>query len=177
MGRFPQDVGIRGSQKWIQLAVNDTKARSFDQLIIPHLSGAKGIMWCSPLAGDQFAEYRDAAFLNRIGASHLSAELADFWPSRGPQWDALGRSDAGDVLLVEAKAHIREMLSPASAAGEVSRKKIEDVLMETALNMGAEPRCPWIENFYQLTNRLAHLHFLRKQLSHRLARSDKFHWR
>jgi hypothetical protein len=162
MGRFPQPVGKRGSQKWIQSAVNEAAPRALDRLIIPSLGGASTIAWCSPLAADQFAEYRDAAFLKRIGADHLASELADFWPAGGPQWDALGRSDAEDVLLVEAKAHINEIFSPASAAGETSRQKIEAALAQAAVSMGAVPRSPWTDTFYQLANRLAHLYFLRK---------------
>jgi hypothetical protein len=35
-------------------------------------------------------------------------------------------------------------------------------LKETASHIGAKPLVPWTKGFYQLANRLAHLHFLRK---------------
>jgi hypothetical protein len=89
-------------------------------------------------------------------------QLAAFWPARGPQWDALATTDRGDVLLVEAKAHIAELCSPPSQAGAVSREKIETALRATAKHLNARWPDRWIDCFYQLTNRLAHLYFLRK---------------
>ncbi|MBL8542877.1 MAG: hypothetical protein JNJ63_03630 [Hyphomonadaceae bacterium] len=117
--------------------------------------------WRSPLAADQFAEYRDASFLTLVGAGDVVASLAEFWPQRGPQWDALAVSDRNDILLIEAKAHIAEMLSPATQARETSRERINIALRATAEALGAAPRAPWSEVFFQLANRLAHLWFLR----------------
>ena len=34
--------------------------------------------------------------------------LSSFWPRRGPQWDGLARTGRGDLLLVEAKAHVAD---------------------------------------------------------------------
>jgi hypothetical protein len=160
MGRYPQPIGKRGSLKWIQQYVNRCPDRLND-LIQSKLPGRPPISWCSPLLDDAFAEYRDAAFLKRIGAQELAAELEKFWPARGPQWDALARSEAGDVLLVEAKAHIGELCSPGSKAGLSSRPQIEAAFAEVARGLGAVPRAPWIDLFYQLANRLAHLYFMR----------------
>ena len=57
--------------------------------------------------------------LDRVGHGELKEELKQFWPSRGPQWDALAISTSGKVLLVEAKAHVGEICSPeAKAKGE-----------------------------------------------------------
>lgn len=126
------------------------------------MNGANAIDWLSPLTNDDYAEYRDAEFLHRIGEADLAPELAKFWPQRGPQWDALGRTDRGDLLLVEAKAHIAEMLSPATQAGDTSRPLIEASLAETAKAMDAKPRAAWSDTFFQLANRFTHLHFLRR---------------
>jgi hypothetical protein len=68
MTRTVQPLGARGSLKWVQLAVNERP----DQLdvAIP----VKGhIEWLSPLKDDGYAEYRDAAFLERIGLAKLIA--------------------------------------------------------------------------------------------------------
>ena len=92
----------------------------------------------------------------------LLANLSKFCPNRGPQWDALGRSDKGDIVLVEAKAHIDEICSSPSAARPASLKKINAALNMTKSYLGAKPRAKWTECFYQLSNRLAHLYFLRK---------------
>jgi hypothetical protein len=162
MGRFIQSEGEKGSQKWLQRAVNQ-KSGYLDSLLLPVLGRAKKIHWKSPLVSDEFAEYRDSAFLNRIEAEGLAGELTRFWPARGPQWDALAVSDNGDRLLVEAKAHIGELCSPASKAGDTSREMIEAALSEAAQYLGANQHAAWTTLFYQMANRLAHLYFLRKQ--------------
>ena len=71
-------------------------------------------------------------------------------------------TDNGEVLLVEAKAHVAEMCSPGTSARPESRAKIADCLANLAGRLGAgENRAPWTDHFYQIANRLAHLHFLR----------------
>lgn len=160
--RTVQPVGTRGSLKWIQRAVNER----WDSLEVPLLEalGADAIEWTSPLTSDAYAEYRDESFLARIGQAGLADDLKAFWPARGPQWDALGVTSAGDVLLIEAKAHIAEMCSPGTAAGPVSRARIEQALDEVAVRLGARPdRATWSMHFYQLANRIAHLDFLRQR--------------
>jgi hypothetical protein len=159
--RVDQKESNRGSQKWLQRAVNRGPA-VLDRLILPRLANASHISWRSPLADHKFAEYRDSEFLRRIGAEHLTSNLMKFWPRRGPQWDGLAVSDAGDVLLVEAKAHIGELCSPATQASPSSRKTIERALKDTISYVRAKPNAPWSGAFYQLANRLAHLYFLRK---------------
>lgn len=160
--RTIQPEGSRGSLKWIQRAVNE-RWGSLEGPILARLR-ASNVDWVSPLTTDQFAEYRDATFLERIGHGGLAAELKDFWPARGPQWDALGRTDNGDVLIVEAKAHIAEMCSPGTSAGPASRARIEATLEDVAGRLGARAeRAAWSRHFYQLANRVAHLDFLRSR--------------
>ncbi len=159
--RIEQPAGSRGSLKWIQRAVGER----WPTLEAPIRSriGTDALTWHSPLESDAFAEYRDEAFLGLIGQLHLADALHGFWPARGPQWDALGTTDTDTVVLVEAKAHIAEMLSPATAAGPVSRQRIDTVLDELAERLGpGRKRARWSEQFYQLANRLAHLDFLRR---------------
>jgi hypothetical protein len=97
-----------------------------------------------------------------IGCENLTSALATFWPKRGPQWDALGRTDRGEILIVEAKAHISELFSPPSSAGPESRAKIEVALKRTAEFLGVKSSNSWGVHYYQLCNRLAHLMFLRE---------------
>lgn len=162
MSRFVQPEGTRGSLKWIQRAVND-RPDILARDLLPKLRHATSINWRSPLRDDEFAEYRDSAFLERIDLGQWSEALAEFWPQPGPQWDALGVSDRGDILLVEAKAHLAEICSPASKASVTSLTRIKTVLSETAVALDATPRADWAVVFYQLANRLAHLHFLRSR--------------
>jgi hypothetical protein len=161
--KVEQPEGTRGSLKWIQRAVNE-QWPSLNQPIASRLGiNLESLNWVSPLAEDRFAEYRDGAFLGRIGQEALSGALQGFWPTRGPQWDALGKTADGDVLLVEAKAHIAEICSPGTAAGDASRTRIEAALAETADYLGArEGHAAWSDHFYQLANRLSHLHFLHR---------------
>jgi len=150
----------RGSLKWIQRAVNDRPA-VLDNPILKRLGSASAIKWVSPLASDDYAEYRDASFLRRVGAGELVMRLDEFWPRRGPQWDALARSDQGDILLVEAKANLPELNSRGTAAREASRRKIEASLAAAAGAMGCTQKTPWSSTYFQVANRLAHLWFLR----------------
>ena len=162
--RVVQPEGSKGSLKWIQRAVNG-RAAVLEAPILKVLTDASQIEWRSPLVSDDLAEYRDAAFLEALGLGALSPKLAQFWPQRGPQWDALGVTDAGHVLLVEAKAHIGEFCSPASQASEESLAKIRDAMAVTATALGATAKDAeqWCGRFYQYTNRLAHLVWLRQQ--------------
>ena len=112
MSRFVQQSGTRGSQRWLQHFVNH------DPLVLDAAIGVGPIKWLSPLSSDDFAEYRDKAFLDRLGITLHRRPLDSFWPSRGPQWDALGRADSGECVLVEAKAHVAEVFSPKTRASE-----------------------------------------------------------
>ena len=153
--RVAQKIGTNGSLKWIQRAV---KYR-------PDLLLSKGfadIEWLSPLQVDGFAEYRDGAFLNRIGHGNLAAGLAAFWPRRGPQWDALGRSGE-TIFLVEAKAYLREVASPPSAASETSLRIIKDAFAAVKSDLGVDESRDWTRIYYQYANRLAHLWWLRQK--------------
>ena len=153
--RVAQPVGTRGSLKWIQRAV----AQRPDLLQPPSLPS---ITWLSPLAPDDFAEYRDGAFLELLGLVDLRPAMRDFWPLRGPQWDALGR--AGELrILLEAKAHIGEFLTPASKASEASKSTILSSLHAVRTELSVEGGVDWSRTFYQFTNRLAHLWWLRSR--------------
>lgn len=61
MARFPQKKAARGSQHWIQFFVNDRPD------ILNKNIGLGNINWLSPLKSDEFAEYRDKAFLDLLG--------------------------------------------------------------------------------------------------------------
>jgi hypothetical protein len=154
LARVPQKRAQRGSQRWIQLLVNE------HPLVLDTAIGAADITWLSPLAKDKFAEYSDADSLTRLGVAPTRRSLESFWPVGGPQWDALGRAASGEVILVDANAHIPELLSPPSQTAEDSVGSIRQSLAETANALGAIPGTDWSARFRQYTNRLAHGHFL-----------------
>jgi hypothetical protein len=163
MARFPQSEAKKGSQKWIQRLVNDkpeilnTQIRSTFKL-----SDKERINWLSPLKKDDYAEYRDKAFLVLLGIKLERNSLTEFWPSRGPQWDALAKSSSGKLFLVEAKSHIPELFSSLQASDPTAIKKIRKSLEETKTYLGASANVDWSEHFYQYANRLAHLYLLQK---------------
>jgi len=160
--RVPKHAGTRGSHKWIQQAVasqSDPLTSAFTAA--GALRAGESIEWLSPIASDEWAEYRDSAFLERVGCGHLLSELAHFWPTGGPQWDALGRGPRNSVFLIEAKAHISEMDSNCHASPG-SRFLIQQSLSQAKTAYGAKPEADWLSGYYQYANRLAHLHFLRR---------------
>jgi hypothetical protein len=106
-----------GSQRWLQIAIAH-KPELLDAAL--HRSGAidhdDSVVWKSPLLSDNFREYQDEAALRCLGIAKLpKRSLADFWPKRGPVWDALGMSKGGRFVFVEAKAHIPEAASQKAA--------------------------------------------------------------
>jgi hypothetical protein len=165
--RVPQlKKNPKGSQKWIQEIINvcpDFLNRLIQQKLTP-LFGRE-ICWTSPLKQDDFSEYRDTAFLKNIHLEGLAAELRQFWPQNGPQWDALGKTyDGKAFFLVEAKANVLEIASTCGAKDEKSLKKISSGLAETQRWLNCRsPFIDWKNGFYQYANRLVHLYFLREQ--------------
>ena len=164
----------RGSRRWLQVLVN-CRPGMLDGAIahrLPHPPG--DIDWRSPLAADHYAEYRDQSFLDRLaGSPYYRAPsspqhgLSDFWPRFGPQWDGLAVTDRGQIILVEAKAHIPEMVTaPGQARGETARQRIQDSLQRVKSFVGSRSPADWSTSFYQYANRLAHLYWMRELNGH-----------
>jgi hypothetical protein len=116
------------------------------------------IRWVSPLARDSYQEYRDAEFLEQVGLGGFAGEIADFWPSMGPSWDALGiisdsfgRLKPG-VILLEAKSHIPEIYGSGCKAVGVSLYKIDRTLAATKQWLGVEEGTDWRAPLYQYAN-------------------------
>lgn len=163
MPRIEQQKARKGSQKWLQ----ETVARQPKELAtvlfsaLPKCRGQE-LNWLSPRADDAYAEYSDSSALDLAGLRDLSHRaLKEFWPARGPVWDGIARTDEGDVILVEAKAHIPEMVSPATGARRASLALIERSLRETKKALGSTSPNAWTGTFYQYANRLAFLYLLR----------------
>jgi hypothetical protein len=164
MARIIQKSDGRGSLKDIQILVNKNQ-QIIDNLL--KLSFAdlanQQIIWTSPIELDDYAEYRDNDFLLKVGLNPIEIRLDNFWPTKGPQWDALAKTTNGHVILVEAKANIPEVVSPATGAGETSKTIIDKSLNETKAFLNLTNDIDWSGKFYQYTNRLAHLYFLREK--------------
>jgi len=161
MGIVKQKSDGKGSLKDIQQVINNFP-EILNTQIKKGISSLKQdeIEWLSPLKENDYCEYSDIDFINLLELN-LVHPLESFWPKRGPQWDALGKSNKGDVFLVEAKANIPEIVSSPTGAGQASKIIIDKSLIETKLFLNSKNNVDWSGKFYQYTNRLAHLYFLR----------------
>lgn len=153
----------RGSQRWLQLTVNrcpDVIDGAMTKAGV--LEHGESVQWLSPLESDAFTEYRDHAFLERLGITPQHRRLEDFWPARGPVWDGLARTSSGRCLLIEAKANIPEFDTSPTGASEGSLQQIRKAFDDTRAFLRVRTKTDWAECFYQYANRLAHLYFLRE---------------
>jgi len=153
----------KGSLRDIQLLVNHNPELVNDLLksVLPELVNSD-IEWVSPIESEHFAEYRDNDFLGKVELDSNEIQLNKFWPSKGPQWDALAKTTDGKIILVEAKANIPELVSPATGASPKSKSLIDKSLKETKQFLNISSDVDWSGKFYQYTNRIAHLYFLRE---------------
>lgn len=161
--RIEQGSGAKGSLKWIQRVVSGHPSLLEQALRSAGGLGADATVdWVSPRQVDGWAEYRDAGFLDKLHLGQLRDELRAYWPAMGPQWDALGLTSEGGVILVEGKAHLGELISKCEAVAPASLAKIKGAFDSTREAFGAPKSDAWMTRYYQYANRLAHLHFLRK---------------
>jgi hypothetical protein len=151
-----------GSQRWIQVAINRRPEILRGALLkAGAVSDAVTLHWVSPLEDDDCCEYRDDVALKKAGIEALPKRpLRDFWPARGPVWDAIGRTSDGTSIFVEAKAHIPEAASPGTRATPASLKLISQSLEEARRSYAPKATSEWSGIFYQYANRLAHHYFV-----------------
>ena len=162
MSRHPQKSNSHGSLKNLQVSIN-VKKKYLDAEISKIIGKRMKIDWKSPLESDDYAEYRDEDFLKKLGIFKIKYPLNNFWPKKGPQWDALGVCD-DEIILVEAKANIPEMLSSRTGAkNPQSIKKISNSLDEVKKYLNVSDTIDWTGKFYQYLNRIAHLYYLREK--------------
>jgi hypothetical protein len=165
MGRIPDPGPALGSKHWLRVLINQRP-----DLFAERLSQAFGwpveeaIAWLSPLVDDEYAEYKDQCFLDRLGVlpTEIGVPLNQFWPPGGPQWDGLGTLSGRRPLLVEAKAYIEESYTTGSQATYPARALIQQSLNATKYYLRSTSAHDWSSIFYQQANRLAHLYFLRE---------------
>jgi hypothetical protein len=164
-----QGRAYAGSQLQVQIYVN-RRSQELSQGVLsalPSLAemGAR-LKWVSPLEQKGFAEHQDLAFLKAIGLEHYYPALKEFWPRRGPVWDALAavelRSGARGVVLVEGKSYPGEVYGGGCQACPRSRERIQRALDQTKRRLGVSSAANWTGPLYQSANRLAHLYFFRE---------------
>jgi hypothetical protein len=107
-------------------------------------------------------------FLPDEGFEKVRAAWAKYWPQTGtpPNWDAVAEVEidgSSHWLLVEAKSHLREVISFCGAKGQ-SLDMISAALTTTIGCIGSDVQTiDWLGPYYQFCNRLAVLNFLDQQ--------------
>lgn len=163
MSRKTYTEETHGSQKDLQILANQ------HQDILNHelskiLNKTIKLEWLSPLKDDDYAEYVDQDFINRLDInSRIIKPLNDFWPNGGANWDGLAK-DNETFFLIEAKAHISEQMIESTGATSIeSINLIKKSLEETKAFLDVKSDVSWCkENYYQYANRIAHLYYLRE---------------
>lgn len=160
MPRRPRPPEAKRSEHWLRVMVNQ-----YSDVLDKAIAEAFGwrdaeIDWRSPRQDDDYAEYYDQAFLDRLGVNNPTMPLDEFWPKSGPRWDGLARTSDGKLILVEAKAHIDEAVDFRSKASPAALRRIEQRLDEAKSAFHASADACWYAPLYQMANRLAHLHYL-----------------
>lgn len=162
MPRRKRPSKVSRSELWLRRAVNDAPEYLNSKIVaVFGWPADERIVWRSPIKEDDYAEYFDQAFLERLKLADLRRPLSSFWPAGGPRWDGLAVTDSRKILLVEAKAHIDESVDYRSKASPVSYRRIQQSIAAAKKAFGASATASWESPFYQYANRLAHLYLLR----------------
>lgn len=166
---------LKGSQYQLQRLVNE-RAEELTEAVLSTshslLMFSDRIEWVSPLAEQNYKEYKDDFLELLLEGEELERarrKLRQFWPSRGPVWDGIGVVHCAGckrgLVLLEAKAHTGETKSALRAKSLESREKITTRIVEVKAEIGSTSAVEvWTNQYYQMANRLCFLYFLNEQL-------------
>lgn len=149
-----------GSQHDLQVVANLAPHLLEEALCVKHIE------FLSPLASEGYGEYQDD-FLKKLKIDDSAHPLKDFWPAKGPQWDGLAKTDKGEILLIEAKAHISETFGDGTQAKGESLEQIRKALLNVAMSKNVNANFIediWLGPLYQTANRIAFLDYLVNKL-------------
>jgi hypothetical protein len=152
-----------GSQLQVQVYVSRRMTQLSEAVGMAIGVEPASITWVAPLEEQRFIEPMDGAFLDALQLGHLRSQLSEFWPRRGPSWDALavvtGAGSPAAFILAEGNSYPAEILGPGCMA-QTSRTTIEQAINRSKAYFGVDPQLDWMGELYQYANRLAHVHFL-----------------
>jgi len=167
MSNLAEELANRGSKLCMHISVNNTDddvdprtgrvVRKSRKHLLDDKIGLGSIKWLSPLTSESYKEYK----LEEISQKYpdLNLERLD-WKRLGiikSQWDAIGLSPDGTLVIVEAKAHVKELESGGCGAGEKNKARIAALVGQV---MGDDP--VWMGKYYQTANRYVYLDALLK---------------
>jgi hypothetical protein len=115
-------------------------------------------------------EYVGIYFLGEDLKKKLSEKWNAYWPQTGsvPNWDAIIHCSSivpntnlkDKWIIVEAKAHLKELESNSDAKNLISKDKIAKAFESTQKRFQINTQNSWFEKYYQLANRLAFINFM-----------------
>ena len=154
MGRIVRAEATTASQRWLrQLA--EANPQRLDSAI-----GLSTLEWLSPLPEDDWAEYQDEAYLERLGVELEKRPLSTFWPTGGPVWDGLARTPWGASVLVEAKADVTELSSTCPLDSPEGLASVRAAFEETKAAFDVDPSIDWCAGHFEYAARLAHAYLM-----------------
>lgn len=166
MSNTSKGLAEKGSKFWMQAIVN---SKMIDQL---NAEIGVPLDWLSPLKGEkeEYLEYelKQDYICNAIGLTENEKKsVFSFWPNRQPQWDGIALSKDKTILyLVEAKAHLTELNSKLMASSAQSKELIINSMREVFDSRYSTGTFSlWVNQYYQLANRLTFLHKLGENLN------------
>ncbi len=169
MGR----IGCGYGSEWHLLRYLGYHRKELSDRII-EMTGGESIRWLDfgyHQTDDRFNFDKELVGLEFISDPDARGHWKAFWPAHGnsQNWDAVGeityKDQQREWLLVEAKAHVKEIESHCGASNEKSLAKINAALERTMAAFSDQTSLLdiWKEKYYQYANRLATLYFLMKE--------------
>lgn len=148
MSNLKDEFAWHGSKLLMQMFVNNERKKK----ILDDKIGLGEIKWYSPLAKENFKEYKLVEFFNKNNIFDISKLNIEELSKIKAQWDAIGVAPDGTLILVEAKAHTKEFENNTKMTDDsIIAKLIKDAL-------GDDPI--WLTKYYQLGNRYTYLNCL-----------------
>ncbi|MBT2693535.1 hypothetical protein [Bacillus sp. ISL-55] len=166
---------IKGSRFLLQNYVNNNQGKLNELILmsspslLAFIDKELTIEWKSPLKRSGYREYRNEFVELEDEWKDKRIQLEKYWPKIGPQWDGIavvkGKNGNLGLLLVEAKSHLKELRSKIQAKDVDSRALIENTIAEVKTSVESNaPIEVWLEQYYQLSNRLTYLYLLNKKV-------------
>jgi len=113
-------------------------------------------------------EHKGIDFLPTTLKNKILNNWKKYWPKGAQNWDAIlyftpiiPNSKLEDQwIIVEAKAHLKELESDSGVKDKKSKEQIEKAFEATQKRFNIKTQNNWLKKYYQLANRLAFINFM-----------------